>query len=69
MNTLGSIMLFSMPGGGELMLLLFVIVLLFGAKKLPELARGMGRAIREFKDASKEIQKEIETGDQHANNK
>ena len=39
---------------------LFVILLLFGAKKIPELARGMGRGIREFKDATKDIKNEIE---------
>ena len=49
-------------GTGEIMLILFIVVLLFGAKKIPELARGMGRGIREFKDATKEIQSEIENG-------
>ncbi|NMM48656.1 Sec-independent protein translocase subunit TatA/TatB [Marinigracilibium pacificum] len=48
------------PGAGELILIAFVVVLLFGAKKIPELARGMGKGIREFKDATKDISKEIE---------
>ena len=39
----------AMPGGGELILIVLIIVLLFGAKKLPELARGTGRALRIFK--------------------
>mgnify|MGYP006156494527 FL=1 len=43
----------------EMFLVLGVVVLLFGAKKIPELARGMGKGIREFKDATKEINKEI----------
>ena len=47
-------------GGTELIIILFVILLLFGARKIPELARGMGRGIREFKDASREIKREIE---------
>lgn len=47
-------------GGTELMLLLLVVLLLFGAKKIPELARGLGRGIREFKDATREIKDEIE---------
>ena len=47
-------------GGPEVIIILFAILLLFGAKKIPELARGMGRGIREFKDATKEIKDEIE---------
>ena len=38
----------------ELLVILFVIVLLFGAKKLPELARGLGQGIREFKQAMRD---------------
>jgi len=44
----------------EIILILLIVVLLFGAKKIPELARGLGRGIREFKDASKEIKSEID---------
>jgi sec-independent protein translocase protein TatA len=46
---------------GEILIVFFVILLLFGGKKLPELARGLGKGIREFKDASQGIRKEIET--------
>jgi len=48
-------------GGWELLLVLFMLLLLFGARRIPELARGLGRGIREFKDASTEIKEEIES--------
>jgi len=47
-------------GGWEVMLIVLIIVIFFGAKKIPEMARGLGKGLREFKDATKEIQKEIE---------
>lgn len=43
-------------GTTELMIIFFIIVLLFGAKKLPELARGLGKGIKEFKNAAKEVE-------------
>lgn len=46
-------------GGGEMMLIVIAILLLFGGKKLPELARGLGKGIREFKDASEGVKREI----------
>ena len=46
-------------GGWEIVLILAVVLILFGAKKLPELARGMGRAIKEFGAARDEIEKGI----------
>ena len=46
-------------GGGEMMLILVAVLLLFGGKKLPELARGLGKGIREFKDASEGVKREI----------
>ena len=48
--------------GGSLILIILVILLLFGAKRIPELARGLGRGIREFKDATKDIQNDLEEG-------
>jgi len=45
--------LVAVPGGWELVLIVLVILLLFGAKKLPELARGSGRALRIFKSETK----------------
>jgi len=46
-------------GWGEILIILFVLLLLFGGKKIPELARGLGRGIREFKDAANEIKSEV----------
>jgi sec-independent protein translocase protein TatA len=46
-------------GPFEIVLIFFVILLLFGAKRLPELARGMGKAIAEFKKASAEAEHSI----------
>ena len=58
-NMYNSIMLFLNMGGPELVLIFVVILLLFGGKKLPELARGLGKGLREFKDASDGIKREI----------
>ncbi len=49
------------PSGPELLIVLFIIVLLFGAKKLPELAKGLGKGIREFKKATNEDDDEVNT--------
>ena len=49
----------SMPGLPETVFILIVVVLLFGAKKLPELARGLGQALGEFKKARDEFEREI----------
>ena len=47
-------------GSGELLLIFLVLLVLFGAKKIPELARGLGKGIREFKNATKELAEELE---------
>ena len=49
-------------GMSEWVLILLVIILLFGGKKIPELMRGIGRGIREFNDAKNNVRKEIEEG-------
>lgn len=46
-------------GTSEILLIVFALLLLFGGKKLPELMRGMGRGIREFKDAVNDVNKDI----------
>src|SRR5687768_6412777 len=55
----GTLVDFLNMGGGEIMLILAVVLLLFGGKKLPELARGLGKGIRDFKDASEGVKREI----------
>lgn len=56
---LSTVIAFLNIGTSEMMLIVFVALLLFGGKKLPELARGLGRGIREFKDASETIKRDI----------
>jgi sec-independent protein translocase protein TatA len=48
------------PGGMELILILVVVLVLFGAKKIPELAKGLGTGIKEFKKATREVTDEIQ---------
>jgi len=55
MNTMFAAML----GGWEIVLILAVVLILFGAKKLPELAKGLGSGIKEFKKATREVSDEI----------
>jgi len=50
-----NILLAGIIGGWEIVLILAVVLILFGARKLPELARGLGQGIKEFKKASREI--------------
>ena len=45
----------AMPGGTEIIVVLIIVLLLFGGKKIPQLMKGLGNGIREFKNASKEI--------------
>ena len=49
-------------GWNEILLILLVILLLFGGRKIPELMRGLGKGIREFNDAKNNVRKEIEEG-------
>jgi len=44
----------------ELILIFLVVLLIFGAKRIPEIARGIGKGIREFKDATSEISRELD---------
>ena len=53
------VLLFLNLGTQEVVLILFAVLLLFGGEKLPELARGLGKGIREFKDASDGVKREI----------
>ena len=49
-------------GGGELLVIMLFILIFFGSNKIPDLARGLGRGIREFKDAMQGVQSEIRQG-------
>ena len=63
---------FGSIGMPELLIILVVVLLLFGAKRLPELARGLGKGIREFKDATKHVEnefKELEKGEEEKKEK
>ncbi|HTM67504.1 MAG TPA: twin-arginine translocase TatA/TatE family subunit [Flavipsychrobacter sp.] len=55
-------LLLSLPSGGEWLWIILAIIVLFGGKKIPELARGLGKGIREFNDAKTGIKNEIEAG-------
>ena len=50
---------FGLPQGPELFVLIILVVLLFGAKKLPELARSLGQSVSEFKKAKEEFDREL----------
>ncbi len=53
-------LLFGAPGPWQIIIILLVIVLLFGGRKIPELMKGLGQGIKEFKKASRDIDKEDE---------
>jgi len=53
-QNINEVLLFSMPGGAEWIWILLAVLLLFGGRKIPELMRGLGKGIREFKDAQNE---------------
>jgi sec-independent protein translocase protein TatA len=51
--------MFGNIGTGEIILILLVVLILFGSKKIPELAQGLGKGIREFKKAMRDVEEEI----------
>lgn len=53
--------MFGNLGTGEIILILLVILILFGAKKIPELAQGLGKGIREFKKAMREVEEDVKS--------
>lgn len=59
---LTSLLFLSMPGGTEWILIVLAVLILFGGRKIPEFMRGLGKGIREFKDAKDNVKKEIEDG-------
>ncbi|MBP1682704.1 MAG: Sec-independent protein secretion pathway component [Ignavibacteriaceae bacterium] len=55
--------MFGNLGAGEIILIVLVVLLLFGAKKIPELARGIGKGMSEFKKGLKDVESEIKSAD------
>lgn len=55
--------MFPAMGMPEMLVIMVVILLLFGSKRLPELARGIGKSMREFKKAAEDVRKEIDITD------
>ena len=51
-------------GTGEIILIVLVFLLLFGAKRIPELMKSMGKGVKSFKEGMKEVEKEINTPDE-----
>ena len=66
---MNSILLFFGLGGYEVIVVLFVVLLLFGGKKIPELMRGLGKGIREFNNARATIESELKEGMREADQK
>lgn len=56
------LLMLSMPGGSEWLLIVLAVLVLFGGRKIPEFMRGIGKGIREFNDAKSNVKKEIEEG-------
>jgi sec-independent protein translocase protein TatA len=55
MSSLNFVLLFLGLGGSELLVIMLVVLLLFGGKKIPELMRGLGKGVRSFKDGMKDV--------------
>jgi sec-independent protein translocase protein TatA len=64
---MSAIFLFGMPGMGEWILIGLVVLIFFGAKKIPEYAKGLGKGIREFKDAVSDVKKEVDDAGKEVN--
>lgn len=69
LSILNPVLLLSLPGGSEWILIVIVVLLMFGGKKIPELMRGIGRGMREFSDAKNNVKSEIEEGMKEKDNK
>jgi sec-independent protein translocase protein TatA len=59
-GTMEPVMLLSMPGGTEWIFIILAVIILFGGKKIPELAKGLGKGIRDFKDAKEGLKEETD---------
>jgi len=56
---MNAILLIGMPGMGEWVVIGMFVLVFFGAKKIPEFAKGLGKGIKEFKDAVKDVKQEV----------
>ena len=59
--------MFGNLGAGEIILILLVVLILFGAKKIPELAKGLGKGMSEFKKGLMDVESEIKDADKNSN--
>jgi len=50
-----------MPGGSEMIIIVVAVLILFGGRKIPEFMRGLGKGVREFKDAKDNVRNEFES--------
>ena len=57
---MSTILLIGMPGMGEWVVIGLFVLIFFGAKKIPEFMKGLGKGVREFKDSVKDVKKEVE---------
>jgi sec-independent protein translocase protein TatA len=62
LQTMNNIFLIGMPSGGEWLIVVAGVLVLFGGKKIPEFMRGIGKGMREFNDAKNNVKDEIEAG-------
>ncbi len=60
--------MFDNMGMGELLIILLVVLILFGSKKIPDLAQGLGKGIKEFKKAMRDVQDDIKISDNEKKN-
>ena len=60
---LNSILLFLNLGTGEIIVIVLIVLLLFGGKKIPELMRGLGKGVKSFKQGMNEVEEEIKNAD------
>ncbi len=66
---LDTIFLIGMPGMPEILVIVLGVLVLFGGKKIPEFMRGLGKGMREFKDAKDSVKSELEAGMKETENK
>lgn len=62
LSVCNNLLMLSMPGGTEWILIVLAVLVLFGGRKIPEFMRGLGKGIREFNDAKTNVRREIEEG-------